>query len=224
MVSIGCPAPDRDHEVARNPSIILAADPEPTGRSALHAVAGVLGCALEIVDTGAEALAVAQLRQLDLVLLAADLAEPSAYEVLRQLRVEFGPGLPIAFLSAVHHQERDEVAALLLGADEYLAKPLVTDRWTARLHRLIMRTDAPHSPAATHDRTAVRLTNRERQVLGLLVGGMLPVEIAEALCITRKTAASHIEHILAKLGAHTQAQAVAFALRDDVLGSAGSAA
>ncbi|MEA2197131.1 MAG: hypothetical protein QOJ25_1182, partial [Solirubrobacteraceae bacterium] len=34
---------------------------------------------------------------------------------------------------------------------------------------------------------------------------------------TRKTAATHMEHILAKLGAHSQAQAVAFAMRDKVL-------
>ena len=203
--------------MALKPALILAADPELEGRAALHAVAGALGCALEIVDTGAEALAVAQLCQLALVLLAADLAAPSGYEVLRQLRVEFGPGLPIAFLSAARHQERDEVAALLLGADDYLIKPLVTDRWTARLHRLLTRTDAPRRPAATHLGTAVRLTNREREVLGLLVEGMRPAEIAQTLCITPKTAASHIEHILAKLDAHTQAQAVAFALRDGVL-------
>jgi DNA-binding NarL/FixJ family response regulator len=206
--------------VAPNLPRILAADPEPTGRSALHGVADGLGCALEIVDTGADALAVVRLREFAVVLLAADLAAPSAYEVLRQLRAEFGPGLPIAFLSAVRHQERDEVAALLLGADEYLLKPPVTDRWTARLHRLLTRTDEPRRPAATHAGTAVRLTNREREVLGLLVGGMRLAEIADALCITRKTGASHIEHILAKLGAHTQAQAVAFALRDDVLGRA----
>lgn len=203
-----------------NPPLILAADPAPTGRSALCAVVGGLGCALEIVDTGADALAVARRQQLALVLLAADLADPSAYEVLRQLRAEPGPPLPIAFLSAARHQERDEVAALLLGADEYLVKPLVPDRWTARLHRLLTRTHAPHGAAANRDSIPVRLTNREREVLGLLIAGMRPAEIAEALCVTHKTAAGHIEHILAKLGAHTQAQAVAFALRDDVLGRA----
>ena len=112
------------------------------------------------------------------------------------------------------------MAALLLGADEYLVKPMATDRWTARLHRLLTRTDTPGRLAATQGSSTVRLTNREREVLGLLVAGMRPAEIAVALCVTRKTAASHIEHILAKLGAHTQAQAVAFALRDDVLGRA----
>jgi DNA-binding NarL/FixJ family response regulator len=206
--------------VALKPPLMLAADPEPKGRSALHAVAGALGCTLEIVDTGTEAMAMARLRRPAVVLLAADLAAPSAYEVLRQLRAEFGPGLPIAFLSALRPQERDEVAALLLGADEYLIKPLVADRWTARLHRLLARTDAPRLAAANHGSTAMHLTSREREVLGLLMAGTRSAEIADALCITRKTAASHIEHILAKLGAHTQAQAVAFALRDDMLGGA----
>jgi NADPH-dependent ferric siderophore reductase len=54
-------------------------------------------------------------------------------------------------------------------------------------------------------------------VLQLLIDGFRSPEIAESLCITKKTAAPHIEHILAKLGAHTQAQAIAFAIRDDVL-------
>jgi DNA-binding NarL/FixJ family response regulator len=196
---------------------MLVADTDRRARPALQGVAAALGCGLATADSGAEALAVARGQPLALVLLAADLPEPSAYEVLRQLRDEFGPELPIAFLSAAPHQERDEVAALLLGADEYLVKPPVADRWTARLHRLLRRTEATR-PAANDNGTAARLTNREREVLGLLVAGRRPAEIAAALCITRKTTASHVEHILAKLGAHTQAQAVAFALREDVLG------
>ena len=62
--------------------------------------------------------------------------------------------------------------------------------------------------------TAVPLTPREREVLALLAEGHRPGEIAEELCITRKTTATHIEHILGKLGAHSQAQAVAIALRE----------
>ena len=60
------------------------------------------------------------------------------------------------------------------------------------------------------------LTPREREVLGLLVEGRRPSEIADLLCITRKTASTHIDHIMAKLGAHTQAQAIAFAVRDNI--------
>ena len=47
-----------------------------------------------------------------------------------------------------------------------------------------------------------------------MVDGVTAPEIAERLCITEKTTATHIEHILAKTGAHSRAQAVAFAVRD----------
>ena len=48
----------------------------------------------------------------------------------------------------------------------------------------------------------------------LLVAGEPATEIAKQLCITEKTTSTHIERILAKLGAHSRAQAVAFAVRD----------
>ena len=54
-------------------------------------------------------------------------------------------------------------------------------------------------------------------MLALLVEGYRTSEISEHLHITRKTTATHIEGILAKLGAHSQAQTVAFALRDGLL-------
>jgi DNA-binding CsgD family transcriptional regulator len=68
---------------------------------------------------------------------------------------------------------------------------------------------------------AAGLTAREHEVLGLLVEGLRPSEIAVRLCIVPKTASSHIEHILAKLGAHTQAQAVSFAVRDGLVNGRG---
>jgi DNA-binding NarL/FixJ family response regulator len=58
------------------------------------------------------------------------------------------------------------------------------------------------------------LTPREREVLALLADGRRVRDIAGDLCISVKTASAHIEHILQKLGVHTQAQAVALALRD----------
>jgi DNA-binding CsgD family transcriptional regulator len=60
---------------------------------------------------------------------------------------------------------------------------------------------------------ADHLTPRERDVLALLTEGLSQVEIAARLFITERTVAKHIEHILAKLGVHTRAQAVARALR-----------
>lgn len=188
---------------------VLVADGNKQTAEAISVLVGQLGLLVEVVGVGAEALAAAQRERPALVVLDVELAEPSAYEVCRELRERLGENLPIVFVSATRTDPNDEIAGLLLGADDYFVKPLRAERFVARIRRLLAHSEAPAASSA--------LTARERQVLALLVDGRRPAEIAELLCITPKTAGTHIEHILTKLGAHSQAQAVAFAIRDDVL-------
>jgi DNA-binding NarL/FixJ family response regulator len=75
----------------------------------------------------------------------------------------------------------------------------------------------------TAPETARKLTRREIEVLLLLVEGLSQSEIAEKLFISPKTVGKHIEHILAKLGVHSRAQAVALAVRDQLIETHGSA-
>ena len=133
-----------------------------------------------------------------------ELGTGSAYECCRALRERYGEELPIVFLSEHRVDPADEVAGLLLGADEYLAKPVNPDVFMARMRRMLVR-------SRLRGETRSSLTPRERQVLSLLVAGVPTPTIAQRLCITTKTTGTHIEHILVKLGAHSQAQAV---LRD----------
>jgi DNA-binding NarL/FixJ family response regulator len=172
----------------------------------MGALVAQLGLSTLTAATGAEALMAARDRMPVLVTLEVELEEPSGYEVCRQLRDRFGETLPIVFVTSTRKEPYDEIAALLLGADDYFTRPLREDRFIARIRRLLARAMVPDRRAA--------LTQRERQVLALLVNGRPRAEIAESLSITPKTAATHIEHILAKLGAHSQAQAIAFALKD----------
>jgi DNA-binding NarL/FixJ family response regulator len=65
----------------------------------------------------------------------------------------------------------------------------------------------PAKPAAAGGPAA--LTRREREVAALLAEGLSNREIAEALVISQRTAESHVEHILAKLGVANRAQAAA---------------
>jgi DNA-binding NarL/FixJ family response regulator len=186
--------------------LVLIGDRDKRSYALISDLVTRLGLQAELVRTGQEVLDAAQDREASLVVLSLQLTEPSAFEVCRSLREQHGERLPIVFVADDGCEERDEVAALLLGADDFFTKPLPEDRFLARVRRLLAGA-AAQSPRLT-------LSPREQEVLELLAEGRRPAEIAEDLCITTKTASTHIEHILSKLGAHSQAQAVAFALRD----------
>ena len=67
-------------------------------------------------------------------------------------------------------------------------------------------------PALGHD-----LSDREREVLALLVQGLSNPEIARRLCITRATVKAHVSHILEKLEATNRAEAVALAVQHQLV-------
>ena len=58
------------------------------------------------------------------------------------------------------------------------------------------------------------LTDREREVLGLLARGLSNREIGTELFITPKTASVHVSNILGKLGATSRTEAAAIAHRE----------
>ena len=62
-----------------------------------------------------------------------------------------------------------------------------------------------------------RLTDREKQVLKLVAEGRSNKDVAELLGISVKTAMSHREHVMLKLGAHNRTDLVRFALRLGVI-------
>ena len=61
------------------------------------------------------------------------------------------------------------------------------------------------------------LTLRELDILRLLPRGMTNREIATALFITERTAATHVQHIFAKLGVNSRAEAAALAVEHGLL-------
>ena len=199
--------PGNARNAVDRPQRVLVVDGDPDSRTALSRALHRAGYAAEQVGTGEDALEAADRQRPALVIMETHLPRASGYEICREFREQHGDVLPIIFVSASRTEQTDRVAGLLLGADEYLAKPIHFDHLLARVRRLM----AQSAPVAQP--TSSSLTPREQQVLGLLAEGLPPVEIASRLVVTPKTVAKHIEHILGKLGVHSRAQAVALALR-----------
>ena len=139
----------------------------------------------------------------------------SGYELCREAKERY-KGLPVVLVSGERTEPYDRAAGILLGADDYLVKPVDGGELVARLWRLVgsPRPMQHTTSGAVGDKLAT-LTPREHEVLELLADGSSQDEISEALFISPKTVATHIQHILTKLGVRSRTQAVAMALKHE---------
>jgi DNA-binding NarL/FixJ family response regulator len=95
-------------------------------------------------------------------------------------------------------------AIRVIAQGEALLAPSVTRRLIAEFAR------RPARPTA-HVADIEHLTEREREVLGLVARGLSNSEIATELYISPATAKTHVSRVMMKLGARDRAQLVAFA-------------
>jgi DNA-binding NarL/FixJ family response regulator len=79
---------------------------------------------------------------------------------------------------------------------------------TNTLFTQIVRNAVVKSPARVQE--AVRLTNREREVIDLLGEGLSNKEIASRLHIAVHTVKSHVHNVLEKLALHSRLEVAAF--------------
>lgn len=191
---------------------VLIADEDQDSRTLLAGVLRNAGYRPIEADSGSRALELARANSPGAAIIEIPLPGMSGYELCAALKVEFGADLPVIFLSGVRTEPYDRVAGLLLGADDYVTKPYVAGELLVRLRNLLHRRSDPDA-----SRFARRLTKREHEVLGLMAEGLLHDEIAQRLFISPKTVASHVEHILQKLGARGRAQAIAIAYHHRIL-------
>lgn len=154
---------------------ILIADDEPAIRRAVQMNLARHGFQIDTAETGQEAIARAASFRPDLVLLDLGLPDIDGLEVIRALR-ERG-NTPIVVLS-VRGQERDKVAALDLGADDYLTKPFGVNELLARVRVALRHVARPATGIAAVFRTGqLRVDLEHRRVTsGGLEVSLTPTE------------------------------------------------
>src|SRR5688500_16418940 len=113
-----------------NPPHILVIDDEPQILRAMRTILNEKGFRVTTANRGEEGLTLAATNEPELVILDLGLPDMDGVEVCRRLRE--WTQIPIIILS-VRDNERDKVAALDMGADDYLTKPFGIEELLARV-------------------------------------------------------------------------------------------
>lgn len=162
----------------------------------------------------------------DVILLDIGLPGISGIEAISQLKKKL-PNVKIIMLT-VFDDDDNILKAILAGADGYLLKkssPIkilssleeaVTDGspMTATVAKKIIELFKNYVPVKTED---FYLSERELEVLDLIVTGFDNNEIADKLFISIQTVRNHIRHIYEKLHVHSKSQAVVKAIKEGIV-------
>jgi DNA-binding NarL/FixJ family response regulator len=192
--------------------VIVVVDGDDESRATAETIGARVGYEVRAVATAEEALDTLGESEPALGVVAVELpGATSGLELLRELHERFGEDLPVILVSAERTTAQDRVAGFLLGAEDYLAKPIDAGELLARVRRSLRRAGATNGGASSEPTSS--LSPRELEVLQLLADGKTQAQIASTLFLSPKTVSTHIQHLLAKLGVHSRAQAVAAAYK-----------
>jgi NarL family two-component system response regulator LiaR len=168
---------------------------------------------------GEEAVRLCERLQPDVVLM--DLVMPKMDGVTATKTIkERWPRIQVIALTSFKEKEYVE-GALKAGASGYLLKNVSAEELVAAIRRvtvgqpslspeaaqvLIQKVNEPPLPGQD-------MTEREREILALMVEGLANNEIAERLTVSQSTVKFHVSNILSKLGVAGRTEAVALAVK-----------
>ncbi len=212
---------------------ILLADDHALFRDGVASLLGAWGHDVvgQVADGDAAVAAALRLRP-DLVLMDVAMPGGGGLAATQRLAAE-APEIAIVMLTASEDID-DLFTAIKAGARGYLLKNLesgelrgmlnaiergeaaITPAIAARILAELARPEPAPAPASTEP-DPDHLTDRELDVLRLVVRGMRNKEIASELGISENTAKFHLRNILDKLHAQNRAEVVARAMREGLL-------
>jgi two-component system response regulator NreC len=179
--------------------------------------------------SGREALKAVLETQPDIVLMDIGLPDISGIEAAAEVK-RLRPQTAVVALT-IHEDEEYFFKMLAAGASGYVPKRAAPEELLTALRaaatgevylypslaKLLVTDYLAQEPAARRGEALDGLTEREREVLAHLAEGASNAEIAETLTISPKTVARHRENIMRKLGLHSRAELVKYAIRKGII-------
>jgi NarL family two-component system response regulator LiaR len=211
--------------VEQEPIRVMLVDDHTVVRSGLGAVIATCDDIVLVAEAGdgEEAIRVCERAKPDVILM--DLLMPKMDGVAAtQAIIKAWPQIKIIALTSFKEKEYVE-GALKAGATGYLLKNVSAEELMASIRRavsgqpslspeaaqvLIRRVNQPPQPA--YD-----ITEREREILALMVEGLPNAEIAARLFVSQSTVKFHVSNILSKLSATSRTEAVAIAIKHNLV-------
>ena len=197
---------------------VVVADDHQVVRSGLELLLATTAD-IELVGTaanGAEVLEVVARLQPDVVLMDLSMPDVDGVEATRRMTAAH-PASRVLVLTSFSDQTRI-LDALAAGADGYLLKDSDPDDIAGAI-RSVFAGESPLDPKAARvllesrrtRRETVSLTDRERQVLLLVRGGLANKQIARRLGISERTVKAHLTSVFQRLGVSDRTQAALWA-------------
>jgi two-component system invasion response regulator UvrY len=170
--------------------------------------------------SGDEALALVKKQDFDVAMLDMSMPGLSGLDLIKRLKIE-KPKLRILVLS-MHGEQQYAARVLKAGAAGYLSKDSAAELLLSAIRKIagggMHIPEAAAAGLVAADLPAHEsLSDREFEVLRLLVEGLGPTDIAERLHLSVKTVSTHKTRILEKLNLGSTAELVRYALEQKLV-------
>jgi FixJ family two-component response regulator len=195
-------------------AIVFVVDDDASVRRSTERLVRPLGFAIQTFASAREFLDGARVDRPACLVLDVHMPGLSGLDLQREL-TQKDVEIPIIFLTG-HGDIPMTVRAMKAGAVEFLTKPVKSRDLIAAIRAAVERGRASHRVRREVDALRERyerLTPREREVLPLVVAGLLNKQIAGELATSERTVKFHRAHIMEKMQAVSLAELVRMAER-----------
>ena len=208
-----------------NPIKVLLVDDHTVVRSGLSAVLSICDDLSLIGEAGngEEAVKFCEREQPDVILMDLLMPKMDGVAATKAIKTKW-PKIQIIALTSFKEKEYVE-GALKAGALGYLLKNVSADELANAIRRAVAGQPSLSPEAAQvliqgvnqPQKPGFDMTDREKEILALMIEGLSNNDIAERLIVSQSTVKFHVSNVLSKMGVASRTEAVAIAVKQHLV-------